>query len=85
MKTEEQNANIDKTMIPSVYVAIFKEEGEESYQLRSDECKKYEHCGDGDWFFDVRTKNFKRYWSYHDETNGNQYMHDLIKGFLLNN
>jgi len=64
----------------AIYVAIWKEEGEESYELRSDECKLKEHCGDGDWWFDNEIKMFYRYWSYHDEVNGNHLIHEEVEG-----
>lgn len=71
-------------MLAAVYVAIWEEEGEEPYQLKSDECKPKEHCSDSDWWFDIKTKMFRRYWSYHDEVNGNQYVHDEVNGVRLN-
>lgn len=33
---------------------------------------------------DINTKMFRRYWSFHDEVNGNQYVHDEVKGVKLN-
>ncbi len=57
-------------LLAAVYVAIWEEEGEEPYQLKSDECKPKEHCSDSDWWFDIKTKMFRRYWSYHDEVKG---------------
>ena len=68
-----------------IYVAIWEKEGEEPYQLKSDECKPKEHCGDSDWWFDIKTKMFKRYWSYHDEVNGNQYIYNEVNAVCINN
>ena len=71
-------------MLAAVYVAIWKADGEEPYVLNSNECKPKEHCSDSDWWFDINTKMFRRYWSLHDEVNGNQYVHNEVKGVKLN-
>ena len=61
-----------------VYIAEW-----EDYLLRSDECKPQAQCGDSDWYFDNKSLTFRRYWSYHDELNGNQYEYDEVKGRLM--
>lgn len=67
------------------YMAVWEEQGEDPYVLRSDECKPKEHCGDSDWYFDIKTKSFRRYWTYHHEEYGNQKVHDEIKGLKIVN
>ena len=75
---------IAKPMLAAVYVATWEEEGEEPYLLKSDECKPKEHCGDSDWWFDIKTKMFYRYWTYHNERDGLQNVYDEIKAVRLN-
>lgn len=75
---------IAKPMLAAVYVATWQEEGDEPYQIRSDECKPKEKAGDSDWWFDEESLMFKRYWSYHHELYGNQYVHDEVDAVLLN-
>jgi hypothetical protein len=65
--------------LAAVFVAEW--EGE---QLRSDECKPKEQCGDSDWWFDKDNLMFKRYWSYHHELYGNQYEYDEVLAVPLN-
>lgn len=76
--------NDGNTMLAAVYVATWKEEGDEPYQIRSDECKPKEKAGDSDWWFDEESLMFRRYWSYHHELYGNQYIHDEVDAVLLN-
>jgi hypothetical protein len=66
------------------YMAVWKEGDEESYVLRSDECKPKEHCGDSDWHFDIKTKCFRRFWTYYHEEYGTQTVHDEILGVKIN-
>ena len=73
-----------KPLLAAVYVATWEEEGEEPYLLKSDECKPKEHCGDSDWWFDEESLMFRRYWSYHHELYGNQYVHEEVDAVLLN-
>jgi hypothetical protein len=81
---ENENGNFAKPVLAAVYVATWEEEGEEPYLLKSDECKPKEHCGDSDWWFDIKTKMFYRYWTYHNERDGLQTVYDEIKAVRLN-
>jgi hypothetical protein len=85
MNTENQNdSTVAKRVLAAVYVAKWEELGEESYLLKSDECELKEKCGDSDWWFDIKTKTFYKYSTYHDEVNGLQTVYDEIKGVELN-
>lgn len=84
MGKKQRNGNSDKPMLVSVYVASWQEEGEEPYEIRSDECKPKEKASDSDWWFDEESLMFRRYWSYHHELYGNQYVHDEVNAVLLN-
>jgi hypothetical protein len=66
-----------------VFYAIWKEDHEDDILLRSHECKPKKECGDSDWWFDMRSKMFKRFWSYHHEEYGNQIVKEEIKGIPL--
>jgi hypothetical protein len=66
-----------------VFYAIWKEDNEDAVLLRSDECNTKEECGDSDWWFDKRSKIFRRFWSYHHEECGNQVVKEEIEGILL--
>ena len=88
---KEQNSQITtearndgNTVLAAVYVATWQEEGEVPYQLRSDECKPKNKAGDSDWWFDEESLMFRRYWSYHHELYGNQYVYEEIDAVPLN-
>lgn len=58
---------------------------EEGYKILSNECKPKKDCGDSDWWFDKRSKMFRRYYTYHDELYGLQTVHEEYIGELKTN
>lgn len=69
-------------MKKKIYVGIYQDGGEE-YELRSDECKPQDQCGDSDWWFHRRSKTFKRYYTYYHELYGTQTVNEEVVASLL--
>jgi hypothetical protein len=64
------------------YAVIDKECNGDSFILNSNECLPKELCGDSDWYFNIKTKKFCRYYTFHHEIYGLQKEYEEIKGHL---
>jgi len=76
----EEQSNNANVLLPTVFVGYDKEGNE----ILSNECKPKKKCGDSDWWFDKRSKMFRRYYTYHDELNGLQTVYEQCVGVPKN-